>query len=123
MIEQYEYCLAIGESGCGGCRYRDEDGVCRMRENALPYLKQYRSDKAMWEADRKGYQDWIEQYKDARDKHQQAVIELKRKLLAKVKEPARDVNGNLWGRCGNCGALVYSNYCPRCGAKLDWSEK
>jgi hypothetical protein len=46
--------------------------------DALHYLKEYRSDKAMWEADRKGYLDWIEQYKEAREKHQQAVIELKK---------------------------------------------
>lgn len=44
--------------------------------DALHYLKQYRSDKAMWAADKKGLEDWIEQYKDARDRHQQAVIEL-----------------------------------------------
>lgn len=46
--------------------------------DALHYLKEYRSDKAMWEADRKGYLNWIEQYKEAREKHQQAVIELKK---------------------------------------------
>lgn len=79
VIEQHEYCLAIGESACGGCRYRDEDGVCRMRENALPYLKQYRSDKAMWEADRNWYQGFVDSYIKSRDKHQTAVIELKHK--------------------------------------------
>ena len=46
--------------------------------DALHYLKEYRSDKVMWEADRKGYLNWIEQYKEAREKHQQAVIELKK---------------------------------------------
>ena len=46
--------------------------------DALHYLKEYRSEKAMWEADRKGYLNWIEQYKEAREKHQQAVIELKK---------------------------------------------
>lgn len=46
--------------------------------DALYYLREYRSEKVMWEADRKGYLDWIEQYKEAREKHQQAVIELKR---------------------------------------------
>ena len=49
-----------------------------VTEDALHYLKEYRSDKAMWEADRKGYLDWIEQYKESREKHQQAVIELKK---------------------------------------------
>lgn len=47
-------------------------------DDALHYLQEYRSEKAMWEADRKGYLDWIEQYKEAREKHQQAVIELKK---------------------------------------------
>ena len=78
VIAQYEYCLTLGFTACGDCKYRDTDGVCRMRENALHYLKEYRSEKAMWEADRKGYLDWIEQYKEAREKHQQAVIELKK---------------------------------------------
>ena len=46
--------------------------------DALHYLREYRSDMKQWESDRKGYEDWIKRYKDARDKHQQAVIELKR---------------------------------------------
>lgn len=32
---------------------------------------------------------------------------------------------NLWTECGNCGAMgMYHgwNYCPSCGAKLDWSD-
>lgn len=49
-----------------------------LEKQMLFYLKMYRSEKAMWEADRKGYLDWIEQYKEAREKHQQAVIELKK---------------------------------------------
>lgn len=122
MIEALDYCMF--SSDCTPCPYKETKDCQRAKcADAGFYLKQYRSDKQEWETDRKGYQDWIEQYKDARDKHQQAVIELKRKLLAKVKEPARDVNGNRWGRCGNCGTLVFSNYCPRCGAQLDWSEK
>lgn len=58
---------------------RDRFWVDRDTYNdALHYLKEYRSEKAMWEADRKGYLNWIEQYKEAREKHQQAVIELKK---------------------------------------------
>lgn len=49
-----------------------------LKTDVLHYLKEYRSEKAMWEADRNGYLDWIEQYKEAREKHQQAVIELKK---------------------------------------------
>lgn len=67
---------------CDYCPYEKEEFICSRDHcvwyDALYYLKEYRSEKAMWEADRKGYLDWIEQYKEAREKHQQAVIELKR---------------------------------------------
>lgn len=80
VIKAYEVCHAsvLDCNGCpydNGMRYRDSD--CYIAD-ALHYLKEYRSEKAMWEADRKGYLNWIEQYKEAREKHQQAVIELKR---------------------------------------------
>ena len=74
-------CCDHGEpdSRCEDCPYNGIGACCAERESdALHYLKEYRSDKAMWEADRKGYLDWIEQYKEAREKHQQAVIELKK---------------------------------------------
>ena len=44
--------------------------------DALHYLREYRSDMKLWESDRKGFEAWIEQYKEARDKHQQAVIDM-----------------------------------------------
>ena len=44
--------------------------------DALHYLKEYRSDMKLWESDQKGFEAWIEQYKEARDKHQQAVIDM-----------------------------------------------
>lgn len=81
VIKALEICDETVTANCPDCPY---DIDCEnvpgedLRADALHYLKEYRSDKAMWEADRKGYQDWIEQYKDARDKHQQAVIELKK---------------------------------------------
>ena len=89
--------------------------------DALHYLKQYRSDKLMWEADRKGYLDWIEQYKEARDRHQQAVIELKRKPVKVIN--IYPVGNYLFGSCGGCGAPVIKHdvYCSECGVKLDWS--
>ena len=74
-------CCDHGEpdSRCEECPYNGLGACCAERESdALHYLKEYRSDKAMWEADRKGYLDWIEQYKESREKHQQAVIELKK---------------------------------------------
>jgi hypothetical protein len=41
---------------------------------------------------------------------------------AKVKDAARDVNGCRWGKCAECGSLVFSHYCPVCGARLEWDE-
>lgn len=73
--------------------------------DALHYLREYRSDMKHWESDRKGYEDWIEQYKDARNKHQQAVIELKRNdpltwdelcRLDMIGEPVWNSNSLRW---------------------------
>ena len=74
-------CCDHGEpdSRCEDCPYNGIGACCAERESdALHYLREYRSEKVMWEAERKGYLDWIEQYKEAREKHQQAVIELKK---------------------------------------------
>ena len=59
----------------------DDDGFainlhCNEIVDVLNHLKEYRSEKQIWESDRKHYEDWIEQYKEARDKHQQAVKEM-----------------------------------------------
>lgn len=86
VIKAYEICLNIKETSCRDCPYTEFNAegkwACSLcgdcTEDALSYLKEYRSEKAMWEADRKGYLNWIEQYKEAREKHQQAVIELKK---------------------------------------------
>ena len=94
--------------GCSGCL--DQENGCpndgaESVPDALHYLKEYRSEKAMWEADRKGYLDWIEQYKEAREKHQQAVIELKKnppltwdELKAMTGKPVwvEGDRGNMW---------------------------
>lgn len=45
VIAQYEYCLTLGFTACGDCKYRDTDGVCKMREKALLFLKEYREKK------------------------------------------------------------------------------
>ena len=83
VIRAYECCQNVE---CDECPFKilfndDSHVPCDQfskDEDALHYLKEYRSEKAMWEADRKGYLDWIEQYKESREKHQQAVIELKK---------------------------------------------
>ncbi len=74
------------EVGCGDCQFNDaesDDIPCEMNDcffnDALHYLKEYRSDKVMWEADRKSYQGFVDSYIKSRDKHQAAVIELKHK--------------------------------------------
>lgn len=72
VMDHIEFC-------CTNCKLQfDCDEVECFLEDALHYLKEYRSEKAMWEVDRKWLLDWIEQYKEAREKHQQAVIELKK---------------------------------------------
>ena len=81
VITALGYCLKSDEMGnCNGnCPYihccDPESNI--VKKDALYFLKEYRSEKGHWEADRKGYEDWIERYKDAREKHQQAVIKLK----------------------------------------------
>lgn len=120
-----EICDETVTANCPDCPY---DIDCEnvpgedLRADAVFYLKQYRSDKLMWEADRKGYLDWIERYKDARDKHQQAVIELKRKPVKVIN--IYSVGNYLFGSCGGCGAPVIKHevYCSECGVKLDWGE-
>ena len=124
VIEALEYCRF--SSDCTPCAYKETKDCQRVKcADAVCYLKQYRSDKLEWEADRKAYQDWIEQYKDIRDKHQQAVIELERKSM--VWKPAKGRPAYEKGIC-NCGYVLSVLqrdfvYCPKCGAKLDWSEK
>ena len=83
VIDAMERCSKPHYFERAGCPYEDDDAEtgCHPDDrdaDALYYLKEYRSEKAMWEADRKGYLDWIEQYKESREKHQQAVIELKK---------------------------------------------
>ena len=83
VIKALECCQDVR---CNDCPYKilfnDDSYVpCdqfEKEDDVLHYLREYRSEKAMWESDRKGYLDWIEQYKEAREKHQQAVIELKK---------------------------------------------
>lgn len=83
VIKTIENCLNPADK-LGNCREECPYIHCcdpmsiPVKKDALHYLKEYRSEKAMWEADRKGYLNWIEQYKEAREKHQQAVIELKK---------------------------------------------
>ena len=82
VIEMFTKCTSpVFE--CRECSYctGDEKELCNVSElnsDVLHYLKEYRTDKLQWEADRKRYLNWIEQHKEAREKHQQAVIELKR---------------------------------------------
>ena len=85
VINALEIC---GRDESPKCPYFDTEHWCccedhmrsisPLKNDALQWLKEYRSDKLEWEAQKKGYEDWIETYKDARDKHQQAVIELKK---------------------------------------------
>ena len=49
-----------------------------IEKQMLHYLKMYRSDQIQWEADRKDWQDKWESYIEARERHLDAVKELKR---------------------------------------------
>lgn len=84
VIEAWTICFSDNSrSNCTGCPYADEDGEAACfnhdREDALHYLKMYRSDKAQYEIDRKQWEtagkDAREAYEKARDKH-----------IAKLKE-------------------------------------
>ena len=62
VIKAWSICFSDNSrSNCTGCPYADEDGDAACfnhdREDALHYLKMYRSDKLQWEADKKAYDD------------------------------------------------------------------
>lgn len=83
VIKAWSICFSdISRSNCTGCPYADEDGESACfnhdREDALHYLKMYRSDQIQWEADRENWRDKWETYIEAREMHIDAVKELKR---------------------------------------------
>ena len=64
--------------------------------DAIHYLEEYRSDKAIWEVTRNGYLDWIDQYKESREKYQQAVIELEKNPPLSWDELKQMVGKPVW---------------------------
>ena len=52
-----------------------------IEKQMLHYLKMYRSDQIQWEADREDWRDKWESYIEARERHLDAVKELKRNDL------------------------------------------
>ena len=71
------------EVGCGDCQFNDaesDDIPCEMTDcffnDALLYLKMYRSDKLQWEAERKLWTDKQEQVDEARQKYIDKLKEL-----------------------------------------------
>ena len=77
VIKMAEHCWApMPDSICATCPSKQRPIDCSLHAAVLFHLYEYRSEKRIWETERKHYEDWIEQYKDARDKHQQAVIEM-----------------------------------------------
>lgn len=99
---------------CIGCLGQENgcpnDGAESIPD-ALHYLKEYRSEKAMWEADRKAYLDWIEQYKDAREKHQQAVIELKKNPPLTYDELKTMLGQPVWIEVGKESGVWLGEWC------------
>ena len=111
VIEALEDARVQVETGTGyWVDYRDND---KLKTDALHYLKEYRSDKAMWEADRKGYLDWIEQYKESREKHQQAVIEQYKEAREKHQQAVIELKKN--------PPLTWEEFC-KMGDKAVWIE-
>ena len=68
--------------GCFYCSFQREcvGSYCYLYD-ALHYLKEYRSDQIQWEADREDWRDKWESYIEARERHLDAVKELKRNDL------------------------------------------
>lgn len=82
------YCLTEPIKGCDQCPYYGEcnrDGD-PYRDDVLHYLKEYRSDQIQWEADREDWRDKWETYIEARERHLDAVKELKRNDLLTWQE-------------------------------------
>ena len=72
VMNHVEFC-------CTNCKLQfDCDEVECFLEDALHYLKMYRSDQIQWEADREDWRDKWETYIEARERHLDAVKELKR---------------------------------------------
>lgn len=71
----------------------DNEDDCPLHMS-IHYLKEYRSDRILWEAERKRFEDFVQSYTEARDKHQQAVKEMQNRTLD-VDGLKEDLNG-LW---------------------------
>ena len=74
------YCLTEPIKGCDQCPYYGEcnrDGD-PYRNDVLHYLKMYRSDQIQWEAAREDWNEKWETFFVARERHLDAVKELKR---------------------------------------------
>lgn len=88
VIEQHEFCLAIGEAACGDCRYRDQDRICRMREDALYHLKMYRSDMRMYAENQKYWENELKQkIKDFGDAKERYIAKLKELDVGTLNAP------------------------------------
>jgi len=111
---------------CKDCSYPDEPGCFnRLMSDALHHLKEYRSDRIQWEADRKHWNDELAvkmaKLEDAAQKHVKALKALKPNRAAAPWNPDRNRYC-----CELCGYYVgkYDRFCPGCGAQLtDWAPE
>ena len=130
VIEDAERCLLPFPGDCLNCPHYDDavdPNTCMTKiiSDALDQLKMYRSDKAQYEIDREQWEtagaEARKAYEEARDKHIQALKELKEKTGTATAPWNPDRNRYC---CDQCGAYIgkYDKYCNGCGARLtDWT--
>ncbi len=92
------YCLTEPIKGCDQCPYygeRNRDGD-PYRDDVLHYLKMYRSDQIQWEAAREDWNEKWETFFVARERHLDAVKELKRNDPLSWSELQQMVGKPVW---------------------------
>ena len=94
VIKAWSICFSDNSrSDCTGCPYADEDGDAACfnhdREDALHYLKEYQSEKKLWEADRKMWAEKGPEIENKQDKLIKAAKDFQ-KTKAEMEEISED---------------------------------
>lgn len=84
VIAVLEACIA-SDGYCDFCPYREVS--CVQDSDVLYHLKMYRSDKLLWEADRREwYETWQEKLKGLDESRQKFIDKLKELEIGTLKE-------------------------------------